>query len=1741
MSSQNTYFVNVDGLYRDNGLWPNPTDFGINFSTFSGTGTYVQGNPLNVDSFFQQASIDPDYVDNNLQFVNASINQQERTSSSYIVSGLYDITKDFSINYLESNLYFKPGVEFTGPSPTGVYRYVTMSIPYVASFTVDLNAVVPYALSWIFYIKPSIVPEIWINLSTKATFQLSQNNNIYFLFDFNMRQFDFVLQKNNQTTLLTSVTNPTIDPKLSNYVGGNYGSICLCLTYIDKSGDVGIVNNHAYGYHLFYGDGDVLGSATNGSFSLTSDFADNALLSLTFNPSHQKLTNIMQTGFDYSKVGQSWGNAYVYQQEEEFYFMNSTGPVYPQYSSKAFAASVIAFYTGPFLCQFIQEKSDTPYMDFITVNPYPLNTAQTWVASSLLFTGASNEVFWWISSLDANLNLVNPTGSDIFTLNKTTYAMTPVTRISSTGCASLAFAKTGANTYLFSQNITNWMDVYSYNTSTFVATKITGIQIPTFYFFIRQVFTIVIGTNIFVYSLPSWPGFAPSSYNVLGSQPAFVLLFDTITNTLSIVSTFSYYNSTSFQLESLSIRPTKTYLVSGSIGQNKILFYDITNPANVQISSEILCNNIVNHTTWSYTEGGKTRYYLLGNISGTPFCKYYDITEIDNIYELKNSNFYVGENHFELSTFSSYLGNGRVLSIIDLSYFDPNPNFVQSWNIALLPTKPITLKSVQYNQNLQLTSTLPIIASCCVTFNFNNNAYCVFASNLALQIYNITSIRSNLLVATIPLGLPTTLFDIQFIDFGGNLYFLCCGLGYVFSFVLLPTLISIVPTGLFTAIPDAYSEGRFFIQNGSLFAVVVSFTSRLYRFAFVPSLTLTNFVNVLPPFLPAIGAVYFDIVTSTFCLYLTTTNLTSFADYNFFYNVSSGITLVNSFVRNPGLIPRSASQVLTDPRTGKLYSAGYVNIAVGTSLLESYSARNVTRNFQTVDLPTHINGKTQLYYTDRPYLVTNVYGGTGSNGDYINVYDLTDLEYPIMVFKNDINIVGTGASPLSPNFIVDMKTSIIQDRVTLVCLNSNNTFYLYDISNPEFAGSTQTLQTVTNTQTFSFCPSFGFVYKLNSEGTTQFALSARSEFTSTGVDGCQINLSNVKIASNNISLYTCGGFNEKIQLYNPGASSPVNQIVNLGGSYDGFVAKANIVTGQWEWIVPLESFGNDFVQKLQYIASLDSVSFAGYTTAGNLVLLQQQNAGSLVTPVTPQYNVVGSSNTTNSFVFLLDNKGNYKWGTSIYTNDSLREVNLIDIGVEGSQLVVTGLSNANTIQCIDSTGKNVQNLYTKVLDNAQKSIINYYFNTSGVYQKSQSILLPYATVGSPTDIKLNSGLNNITLTVSIDYKSLLNTVYYNKDGTIAHTDTGETNSLVSYVVDYLYDSRYTDPNNKAKYSIVRLAEPPNYPFTGGFMTNYSLYVLGTPDDPVLNQNFSIRNNDENPTGVYDIILNSTVDTSKIDRQFFTVNGITGSNEYYNVNVSTSPLTSIFEYNISAQPTLNNTITSIGLNNLNTSFKYYLTFPKGGEIVSIPVLSVTQDNNGDYVFQLSDVNDLREYPAGPFYGPYLYLTSFNRNVFYNLQFFPANITTPVYYTISLRSLVLPNRPLRQPDTFIKNLTSMPYIYLAIYCVDANDKADSEIVNIVYDNNPNRENVAIFQLNTIAAGDASNFVTYSTTMTPRIKFLPKFNTLRVQLFDRNGDVLLFDNTPYKASDADYLGGVVPPQLMNISVQFLLTKIA
>ena len=1735
--STNNYFLNVNTYFRDVDKYPNPCDFGISFNKFTGTGTFVQGAPLNPSSFFQQCSIDPDFGDDDLRLINATINNINRTDTEVVVSGLFDLTLDFQIKYKNTTLYLKTGTSFAGYPSDIVWNTVEMPIPFLIKFAYDSNADIPYSISWLTYIKPTSIPNIFYNSSRKATFHITDTGNIYFMFDFTMRYFNFIIEKNYTEIIITSVSNPTIPSDLTDDFLGNYGSVCVCLTYLDKDGDVGITNGHAYGYHIFSNTYDLIGSESNGEISLEVDTAENAYVCLNTNPTMSTPSKITQPYNQWTQ-GQSETLTDI---NNPGFFDNQTGAFTIYNTQLLFYPAISSISTGPFGLVFVQDNPTSSYLKNTFVYPETGSTDNKRIASSNAFTGTSSELFLWISSVK-DANLTSATGSKIYKVDKNNgFSMTGVGFVSSTGVASLCYATLGGTNYLLSKNLTNYVDIYSFNTNTYATTRLTGVQISSTYFFNYTIFYTIIGTDIYFFFIPQFVGLLPSTYWYKQSQTGYVLKYDTLGNILSLYNTIPNVSNIPGANIGLNIRNSSVYLFLPRSGNSNIDAYDLTDPSNIVLRNSIPTNNWADLTIYQTTYNGVTKYYLSQGIRGNSLVNY-DITDVNNIFEVGNNNF--GFQYYRIS---------RPYSFHD-GYF---------WNIlyttSIIVDQPVTftkikspildqtLSSVHFNQNLAKTSPSPTGATVCCTFNSNNKAYVAFASQSYLTIYDITSIRATSYVSQIALGLPTTVYDVKTIIFNNSQYFLITGMGFVFAFILSSTLNSITPVGLYTAIPDAYLEGNLFIFNNNLFAVTVGYTtSYLLRFIFSPSLTFTGFAAIDPGKLGLLLGTFYDPKAGVqVCGTSSTVNFTSTNDNYKYYDVSSGNTptFLGFIAGLPCFLPRSASSLI-DPSSSKTYLAAYTPIAIGLFDLSNFDLTIGGTNggdlafvdYESVDISRSPNGKSRLFYTDTLYSISNVYGGTGTSGDYLKCFDLTNLSSGKQIF-NDIKVAGTGATGATPIYNIDMQISQLNNRITLVCLNSDGNFYLYDISNPYYAGKYQDRGLISSSYLSPYSIGSSLVIKLDNEGNEYYKTWLRNVQQGSGPSGQLINISNLKISNDNLSFYVCGGYKDQIQTYSPDATGTIsNQIVSYGKGYDGYLAKCDTITGKWTWITPVYGEKNDYMQKIQYTSS-NRIVLGGYTDSQNMVVYQKQNAGSTVTPTIPQTNIVGSTNNTNSFVMLFTTDGVLSWNNSIFSTDPQSTVDILDIGYEGTQLVATGLTNAKTVKCIDVSKTNVQDLTTFNDTTIKYSLINYYFDTNGNYLKSQNINLPEYASATINDIKLNSSSNNITLTPSITYSlDTLNT-YYNKDGTLAYQSTGISNKTVSYITNYVYDSSFTDTNGK-QYSYVKLQSPLTYGFTGSFFKNYRLYMGPSVDTTYLNKSFSIRDNIVYATGDYRFILNSKIDTSKIDRTITaTVSGITGTNEYQLCSLSSSPLTSIFEYTV----TDSTHITSVNLSGLDTSKQYYITLPKYGDTYSYNVLGITTDVNGDYVFQVEDVNNFRTSTGAAFYGPYLYLTQFNQNILYNLQFYPASLIYPVYYTIQLNSLVLPNRPLRQsPNDYVRTLTDLQYIYVAIFSVDDSDIADREIVNIVYDNNPNRDKVEIFQLNTLNVGDASNFVTYTSSQVPKVKFNSQFTTLRIKIFDVYGNVLLFDNTPYKSTDSIFTGTTVPDQFMNISIQFTLKKI-
>jgi hypothetical protein len=247
------------------------------------------------------------------------------------------------------------------------------------------------------------------------------------------------------------------------------------------------------------------------------------------------------------------------------------------------------------------------------------------------------------------------------------------------------------------------------------------------------------------------------------------------------------------------------------------------------------------------------------------------------------------------------------------------------------------------------------------------------------------------------------------------------------------------------------------------------------------------------------------------------------------------------------------------------------------------------------------------------------------------------------------------------------------------------------------------------------------------------------------------------------------------------------------------------------------------------------------------------------------------------------------------------------------------------------------------------------------------------------------------------------------------------------------------------------------------------------------------------------------------------------------------------------PTINNTIT---MTNYWTPFDktqfYYIVFPDNSAATgtynkAIPVTSITTNASGNYVLTVNNVNDLRVTSSNLFYGPYLYLTSFNSSLFYYLPFFPGSLTFPVTYSIQLQSITIPNRPiLEYIPGGARTINDLAYIYVSVYNVDSNGNFDTTILNVVYTNTslPNLSPSPIFLLPGTNPGTASNFVTFTSSRSANIVFTNNYLYLRVRVLDPDGNVILFDQSITKSTDI-FINNIIPQKYLNCYLRLALTK--
>ena len=390
--------------------------------------------------------------------------------------------------------------------------------------------------------------------------------------------------------------------------------------------------------------------------------------------------------------------------------------------------------------------------------------------------------------------------------------------------------------------------------------------------------------------------------------------------------------------------------------------------------------------------------------------------------------------------------------------------------------------------------------------------------------------------------------------------------------------------------------------------------------------------------------------------------------------------------------------------------------------------------------------------------------------------------------------------------------------------------------------------------------------------------------------------------------------------------------------------------------------------------------------------------------------------------------------------------------------------------------------------------------------------------------------------------------YYSSTGyTYGQAPAGTGISSTYYdgnIINYKYNPSYTDPNGNTYSKLTSytssgstgsefLPYHTTAPFyfssgsTGTDLIGKYIYIKGDPSDTILNNNFSIRESSYNSsTNEYNIILNSKVDTSQIVRQFQEVNDNNFTNYFYTSNIAQSLTTAILPF---GGPT-GSVISVPNTYTFDTTKKYYIITPTN-KVTNITNISLV---NSRYYLTVDT-------PSNLLGNTYITITPFNNSALYTLQFYPGSLATPLYYKVSLQRLTIPNRRIRNSlYTGVRELSDFPYIFLEIYNTSNDDTYDNQIVNTFYSNDPNKDGRAIFTIPITSAGGQSNYLFLSGSGTPKVKFTPGYYNIRFRLVDPYGNIIEFDNTPYKTSDAAFVGGVVDPRLMNVVIDVTFSPV-
>jgi hypothetical protein len=1767
MSSNTTYYVDISSEYRDLEKYPNPADFGITFQTFSETGYFPQGLPLSPSGFFQQTSIDPDFIEAGLSFVNIEyITLYKRINNSLFISGIYNNVNSTGsyITYNDTNIF---NLYVIGDNSTGAYT----NAPFLLRIDKTENAI-PYTVKW--QILP-IQKNIYVSSSDGCNFSITQDNNIYYSFCYD-NVFNLCL-KNENGEILTLI--PNIQQPYGDDVPSYLPTLFTFLLNFD--GNLGLYNGRNWGYH-------VVSDKINGMKSIVNPVVDNGknLYQVVDDiPSNYTttLTSNLGEGNDYNNQNYTLypRNIYTYtgiNQNIVLYYVNLTNyenSIPTNAMTGTFYVNTDSFTgTNKISTDYLVRPSNISqlgYADFCetstdlyaVVNYF---TEYTGTNPGDQATGGIKNPdlpiqYYKYDKTGSTFNLMDSTSVGSYNGYMYPHSISYNDNIYTFGRASFTGTETSSNLY-----------VYKFNTTTNTVSKVATIGFTGSMQSNSKIYAMSSGTNIYV-TCNDYDAFNISNDTITNG---YVYNFNPSTNSIVAYSTFQALASSTTFMTSL-IKEDKKYILVSYSSNPDTDFYDVTDFSNVSANYFTSFISSAIPVPIKYNQAGITNYFLL---STNPSLNniLFNINDLSNPIQMITpigTNYYVYANsNGYLYSYQTYIFGGGIFRYVSGDINNGDSGFFPFIEKAFTTS---SIDSIHYSENTSHTQQVQTGSSCIVTF-FNPYTNKNFLSTISDEYINfyevfesvdlVLSLSENIGLSSIPTVFKTFEFDNK------QWFFICYSTLCNVYTIDLTTSLSLTFLETINPADGNILDIQIYNKEGVLNTILFTDgSSNMYFYEYVSNFTLiTTYDYSFGSYgLYSSSFYYFDNINSSYNLLIFTS--ISLGQTNLYSQVLDITDPINvSIFAGEELVGASAP-----PSYKAIKTLNYSTFKYFLGYFANINNPNDSSVASTTDYSIQLFGSSSIITAYN----MNDYNGTYCINAFVKndkIYVLTNrsdkgnpTEYLTCYVNSDPNPIRFAAEAvfyytvILEAAMIDLNIVEIGNKVISISLLSNNNVYLYDMTDPEFAGQSQE-RTISQFKNYSgtgffsnnFSYEASFIHQIKNSGEPRWATFAGSTvdqlenlgFNDNNTSGflLRTTITDLQIDSTQQNLYLCGYFNNQIQYFNYTSTGyyQTQKILNVNNNLykDSFTQRITLLTGNSVWLIPYFGEEQEIINSLGYSSSDNTILVSGYSDSNVFTIYNPQSAGTLSNPTNIQKNITTISN-NSGFISKFNSSGILQYNNLIYSEEQTTNIQNQKIFVDGNRIFVLGKSNSNELKTIDSSNSISQTLYSDINPTIENNLFLYVYNINGSYIQSNLVTLSPATNNSFYFIDSNRNFNEIILLNTLNSQLSPSTCYiYNKDGTLASSYEYITGFNTTNLIKYQYDSTYYD-NNGLPYSQIVFNSTTPYTFTGSDFENYYIYIGGSLNSTGINRSFTVRDNFTGTNGNPTILLNTYIQISSIDRFFNSINNIPNSDKYYISNLSKSPLASIIEYDIMNVNTGTNQITVLNSKTpINSNQFYYIVYPYDGETSKIiPVTNIQSLPNNEYIFTLEYVNDLENPTGGNYYGPYLYLASFNQSLYYNLQYFPGSIAQPTYFNIRLQSMTIPNRPLLNlSNTYggTRTLNDIPFIYLSIYNTDDNDNYDTQIVNVVYDSTPlSIKPYPIFQIPVSNQSSSNNFATFSSDIQPIVKFSPGYYNLRIKLFDMKGNPLLFDTSSTKPSDTTFNGGIVPDYLNNIYFRMAFSK--